>query len=112
MVKYFRNTFLSVKVSYCNEINQYCKLKNIDYDRVRKIAASDNRIGISHTQVPGPDGKNGFGGTCFPKDTAGLLTDMKKNNMKSYILKASITRNEECDRPEKDWSLDKGRAVL
>ena len=78
MVKYFRNTFLSVKVSYCNEIYEYCKNKRINYENVRKIAALDNRIGLSHTIVPGHDGKFGFGGTCFPKDTNGLLFDMKK----------------------------------
>ena len=45
MVKYFRNTFLSVKVSYCNEIYEYCKEKDINYERVRQIAAQDKRIG-------------------------------------------------------------------
>lgn len=112
MVKYFRNTFLSVKVSYCNEIYQYCNAKNIDYDRVRNIAAADKRIGLSHTQVPGHDGKFGFGGTCFPKDTNGLLSDIKKNIGKSYILEAAINRNETIDRAEKDWLLDKGRVTL
>lgn len=112
MVKYFRNTFLSMKVSYCNEIYQYCKIKNIDYDRMINIAALDKRIGLSHTQVPGHDKKFGFGGTCFPKDTLGLLTDIKNNNLKSYILDAVITRNEECDRSEKDWLLDKGRVII
>jgi UDPglucose 6-dehydrogenase len=112
MVKYFRNTFLSVKVSYCNEIYEYCKLKNIDYETVRKIAALDSRIGLSHTMVPGPDDKMGFGGTCFPKDTNGLLSDMKKNKMESYILDAVINRNENHDRPEKDWLLDKGRVIM
>ena len=112
MVKYFRNTFLSVKVSYCNEIYEYCKEKDINYERVRTIAAQDKRIGLSHTLVPGPDGKLGFGGTCFPKDTNGLLSDMKKNNIKSFILDAAITRNDTHDRSEKDWALDKGRAVV
>jgi len=112
MVKYFRNTFLSVKVSYCNEIYEYCKKKNINYETVRNIAAQDKRIGLSHTQVPGHDGRLGFGGTCFPKDTNGLLSDMKKNNVNSFILNAAIERNETHDRPEKDWSLDKGRAVV
>ena len=112
MVKYFRNTFLSVKVSYCNEIYEYCKIKNIDYDTVRNIAAQDKRIGLSHTQVPGHDGNFGFGGTCFPKDTTGLLKDMVANNMKSYILEASIERNEKKDRPNKDWKDKKGRAII
>lgn len=112
MVKYFRNTFLSVKVSFCNEIFEYCKLKNIDYDKVRKIAANDERIKLSHTQVPGHDGNMGFGGTCFPKDTNALLADMKHNQMNSYVLKSVIERNELVDRPQKDWTLDKGRAVV
>ena len=112
MVKYFRNTFLSVKVSYCNEIYEYCKKKDINYDIVRKIAGQDKRIGLGHTQVPGHDGKLGFGGTCFPKDTNGLLSDMKKNNINSFILDATIARNETHDRVEKDWELDKGRAVV
>ena len=112
MIKYFRNTFLSVKVSYCNEIYEYCKLKNINYETVRKIAATDKRIGLSHTEVPGPDGKFGFGGTCFPKDINGLVFDMKKNNMNSIILNSAINRNENHDRKEKDWENDKGRAVI
>ena len=112
MVKYFRNTFLSVKVSYCNEIYEYCQKKGINYENVRSIAALDKRIGLSHTIVPGHDGKFGFGGTCFPKDTSGILSDMKKHNMKSYILESAIHRNEEVDRPEKDWNSNKGRAVV
>ena len=112
IVKYIRNTFLSVKVSYFNEINEYCKLKDINYDRVSHVACLDKRIGLSHIKVPGPDGKCGFGGTCFPKDTNGLLSDMKKQGMKSFILENAVIRNETVDRPEKDWSLDKGRAVV
>lgn len=112
MVKYFRNTFLSLKVSYCNEIHEYCKFKNINYEKVRKIAAIDKRIGISHTTVPGPDNKYGFGGTCFPKDTNALLFDMKDCKMKSYILSAAINRNETHDRPKKEWLLDKGRSCV
>lgn len=112
MVKYFRNTFLSIKVSYCNEIYEYCQKKGINYENVRSIAALDDRIGLSHTTVPGHDCKFGFGGTCFPKDTNGLLSDMKKHNMKSYILESAIKRNEEVDRPEKDWNSNKGRAVV
>uniref|UniRef100_A0A6C0LXF8 Uncharacterized protein n=1 Tax=viral metagenome TaxID=1070528 RepID=A0A6C0LXF8_9ZZZZ len=112
LVKYFRNTFLSVKVSYCNEIYEYCNKIGINYENVRNIAASDKRIGLSHTMVPGHDGKLGFGGTCFPKDTNGLLFEMKRNGMKSYILENAIKRNEEVDRNEKDWTKNKGRSVV
>lgn len=112
MIKYFRNTYLSVKVSYCNEIFDYCERKGINYETVRKLATLDKRIMPSHTQVPGHDGKRGFGGTCFPKDTNALLKDFEDVGVESYILKNAIYRNEKIDRPEQDWKADKGRASL
>ena len=98
MVKYYRNTFLTVKVSYCNELAQFCREKGIDYERVRQIATIDPRIGESHTQVPGPDGLTGFGGKCFPKDTKSLFYEMQKVGMNAPILKAALQRNLEEDR--------------
>ena len=112
MVKYFRNTFLSLKVGYCNEIYQYCKKQNINYDNMIKAACTDNRITDSHTNVPGPDGKFGFGGTCFPKDCNGLLYEFQQNNIDSYILKSAINRNNNVDRVERDWENDIGRTVI
>lgn len=112
MVKMFKNCFLSTKVSFCNEMYEFCELKGINYENIRKIAANDDRILHSHTYVPGPDGKKGFGGTCFPKDTSSLRYEMKKNGMKSYIIDSIIKRNESVDRPEKDWYQNKGRAVV
>lgn len=112
MIKMFRNNYLSVKVSFCNEISQFCELKGINYDNVRKLAAIDDRIGLSHTKVPGPDGKKGFGGTCFPKDTNSLRYEMVNSGMKSYIIDSAIKRNVEVDRVEQDWFDNKGRAVV
>jgi UDPglucose 6-dehydrogenase len=112
MVKMFRNCFLSAKVSFCNEIYEFCEKLDVNYENVRKLAANDSRILHSHTQVPGHDGKKGFGGTCFPKDTASLRAEMLRVGMKPYVLDDIIERNEKVDRPEKDWSTDKGRAVV
>lgn len=112
MIKYFRNTYLALKVSFCNEIFDYCVEKNIDYDTVAKLATADKRIGQSHSQVPGHDGRRGFGGTCFPKDTNALLREFEDNNVPSFILRAAVERNEKLDRPERDWSTDVGRAVI
>jgi len=112
IIKYFRNTFLALKVSFCNEIYDYCVQKNIDYNIVQQIAPLDSRIGISHTQVPGHDGRRGFGGTCFPKDTMALLRDFEDSGVESYVLRGAVERNEKLDRPEKDWSSDVGRAVI
>lgn len=72
-IKYFRNCFLATKVSFCNEIEEFCQRKGIEYETVRALATINPRIGSSHSHVPGPDGKRGFGGIYFPKDTAARL---------------------------------------
>jgi|SaaInlV_165m_DNA_1040744.scaffolds.fasta_scaffold31600_2 nucleotide sugar dehydrogenase len=111
MIKYLKNVFLSVKVGFFNELESICSELDIDYENVRCIATQDKRIGTGHTKVPGHDGKRGFGGTCFPKDTNALAKFAKENGIDSPILNAVIKRNEKIDRPEKDWESDKGRAV-
>lgn len=112
LAKYVRNCFLAVKVSFFNEIHSFCKYKNIDYDNMLEAVIADNRIGSSHTAVPGPDGKCGYGGTCFPKDTTSLQHQIKSLGLNSNILDASKYRNEYIDRPEKDWESAHGRAVV
>lgn len=112
MIKMFKNCFLATKVSFCNEMYEFCQLKNINYENVRHLATADLRILPSHTYVPGHDGKKGFGGTCFPKDTNSLKYEMEQIGMKPYILTAIKERNEIIDRPEKDWLSDKGRASI
>lgn len=112
MVKMFKNCFLATKVSFCNEMYQFCQVKDINYEQVRQLACSDDRILETHSKVPGHDGKLGFGGTCFPKDTSSLRYEMIKSKVKPYILDSIITRNIIVDRPEQDWNQDKGRAVI
>ena len=111
MIKYLKNVFLSVKVGFFNELESICSELDIDYENVRCIATQDKRIGTGHTKVPGHDGHRGFGGTCFPKDTNALAKFAEDNLIPTPILDAVIKRNEELDRPEKDWMADKGRAV-
>lgn len=112
MVKMFRNVFLATKVSICNEFAQYCEKKEINYENVRRVATEDERIGEQHSMVPGHDGKKGFGGTCFPKDTSSMRNEMKKVGMTPYILDAVIERNNTIDRPQQDWKQDVGRAIV
>jgi UDPglucose 6-dehydrogenase len=108
LTKYTRNCFLALKVSFFNEIHNICSLLNINYDNFIKGVVCDDRIGASHTQVPGHDGKFGYGGTCFPKDTNALNSFAKNElNMESFILSAAIERNETIDRPDQDWKNDK-----
>jgi len=112
MVKMFRNCYLATKVAFCNEMYEFCGKLGVDYETVRGVAANDDRILHSHTRVPGHDGRRGFGGTCFPKDTASLRHEMAKAGMVPYVMGAIIVRNENVDRPEKDWTADVGRAVF
>lgn len=111
LTKYVRNCFLATKVSFFNEINNFCQLQNVKYKNVLDLITLDSRINKSHTEVPGPDGKYGFGGTCFPKDMHSLKFQMRLSEVNSFIIDAAIERNEKLDRPEKDWLKNKGRAI-
>ena len=73
MVKYASNSFLALKTSYFNQIYDVCAKAGLDFDVVRQLLAQDPRIGSDHTMVPGPDGLRGWGGHCFPKDTASFV---------------------------------------
>jgi len=128
MCKYARNCFLATKVSFFNEIHHVCRLANIDYEVVRTLVVRDERIGSSHTAVPGPDGKLGFGGTCLPKDTNAMIRFMLSENKRIYegdaqcpraythfpckILGAVKDRNDTIDRPCMDWAKDTGRSTV
>tara|TARA_Y100000592_G_C5458948_1_gene312933 strand:+ start:1069 stop:1902 length:834 start_codon:yes stop_codon:yes gene_type:complete len=110
MVKYFCNCFLATKVSFANEMRQICEQKNIDYDKVVEYSLYDNRIGKTHLSTPGPDGKYGFGGSCFPKDVNAIIKVMTDCNINPLVMSAVWEKNLEV-RPQKDWESLKGRAV-
>ena len=109
--KYFINCFLALKVSFANEIFSLCHDLNIDYNEVLRLVSLEERVGESHLKVPGPDGKKGYGGSCFPKDINSLIKLFEENNIESHVLSGSWKRNSTIDRPEKDWEKLKGRAV-
>ena len=112
LTKYVRNTFLATKVAFFNEVEEFCRTSNISYRKVRELTLYDERIGDSHTSVPGPDGKRGFGGTCFPKDISSFLHQILDKGLVSYIINAARSRNIDIDRQQKDWENDVGRAIL
>ena len=111
IVKYTTNTFLSTKVSFANEIKLVCDSVGINYDEMIKIATIDKRLGSSHWAVPGPDGKKGFGGSCFPKDLQALIYFSSSLGLSPIVLKSVWEKNLEV-RPEKDWEKLLGRAVV
>ena len=107
ITKLVRNCFLATKVSFFNEVEEFCSKQGIDYKMVSEMTSFDTRIGMTHMDVPGHDGKRGYGGTCFPKDMNSLLNQMSKV-MASYIISSAVARNEVVDRPEKDWRSNVG----
>ena len=110
MVKYLTNTFLATKVSFANEMKQICDKLDIDYDKVVEYSQYDDRLGTSHWAVPGPDGHNGFGGSCFPKDVNALIDVAINLGIEPKVLKGTWETNLKA-RPEQDWKELKGRAV-
>lgn len=93
MAKYIANSFLTTKVVFFNEMYQICKAAGIDYDLSIDLACSDERIGKSHTSVPGPDGQFGAGGPCFPKDTNALIAFAKANGVDPLALESMWMKN-------------------
>lgn len=69
LVKYGINTFLAMKVVWFNQWKDLTDSLDARYNVVSNAIGSDSRIGHSHMKVPGFDGKKGYGGSCFPKDT-------------------------------------------
>ena len=69
--KYLENCFLATRVTFFNEMfDVYNRLGFEGFDQMVDAITIDPRIGRSHSQVPGPDGKRGWGGHCLPKDTS------------------------------------------
>ena len=110
-VKYLSNCFLTVKVSVANEFAKLCEAQGVDYDKVTEYANFDPRLGDTHWVVPGPDGKMGFGGSCFPKDLNSIIALANKLGTPCHTMSGAWETNLEV-RPEKDWEQLKGRAVV
>lgn len=95
MFKYTVNVFLATKVWYFNEIYQICDSLGVEYENLRNLFKLEARIGESHTQVPGPDGKMGFGGKCLVKETKGMARLQERLGLSNHILRDILIRNKE-----------------
>lgn len=110
LIKYMNNTFFATKVSIINEFKLLSTAIGANWQDALYGFASDGRVGDSHLHVPGPDGKMGYGGTCFPKDVNALLQFADKHDVDLNTIKGGWVTNLQV-RPEQDWKADKGRAV-
>jgi nucleotide sugar dehydrogenase len=110
LIKYMNNTFFATKVSIMNEFKRLATALDANWNDALYGFAADGRIGDSHLHVPGPDGRMGYGGTCFPKDVNALVTLGKQLGTPMNTIEAGWKTNLEV-RPEQDWNESKGRAV-
>lgn len=91
--KYAHNVFGALKVTYFNEIYRLCQEAGLKYKNVLNAVLMSGYINSTHTSVPGPDGKLGYGGKCLPKDIKAFEAFNKDNEL-SKILKQVIQINE------------------
>jgi UDPglucose 6-dehydrogenase len=94
LAKYTINCFLATKVIFMNEIAKLAEDGGQNWQKIRELISLDqSRMGTSHTQVPGPDNAYGFGGACFPKDTAALLKYAEYLGCQMNVLDAAVKKN-------------------
>ena len=97
LTKYAANSFLAVKITFMNEIANYCEKVGADVDKVRLGMGSDDRIGHRFL-FPGI----GYGGSCFPKDVKALIKSGQDEDFNFKILEAT----EEINKKQKIILVD------
>jgi len=88
LIKYAANAFLATKITFINEIANLCEKSGINVEDIALGIGSDTRIG-SRFLRPGP----AYGGSCFPKDTKGLVSAAEKFKTNLSIVKSVIKSN-------------------
>ncbi len=88
LIKYAANAFLSIKISFINEMANLCEEVGADVVDLAKAIGLDGRIGSKFLH-PGP----GFGGSCFPKDTIALLRIAQEYGVSARSVAAAVEIN-------------------
>lgn len=89
LIKYAANAFLALKISYINEIGQLAERVGADISQVAKGIGLDARIGTRFLQAG-----LGWGGSCFGKDTAALVTTAREYNLAMPIVESARQVNQ------------------
>ena len=90
LTKYAANSFLATKITFMNEVANFCEIVGADVDQVRMGIGSDDRIG-KRFLFPGI----GYGGSCFPKDVQALVKSGLEKNFDFKILHAVMEVNQD-----------------
>ena len=85
LAKYTMNSFYATKVTFMNQMYDVAEKLDVKWDNLVEIISSQPWMGTHHFQVPGPDGKRGFGGPCLPKDTEALVKEYDIDLLKKVL---------------------------
>jgi UDPglucose 6-dehydrogenase len=89
MIKYANNVFLASKISLINELGNVCKEYNVDSYEVADAMGLDDRIGAAFLRSGA-----GWGGSCFPKDTAALMAAARREGYQPELLEQVVAVND------------------
>ena len=103
LIKYASNAFLATKITFINEIANLCEKTGINIEDISLGMGSDVRIGSRFLRA-GP----AYGGSCFPKDTKGLISIADKEKVDLSLVKSVIKSNEK----RKKLLLDKVHTII
>ena len=90
IIKYMENSFLALKVIFCNQFKDITDLYNVSYSAVRDGFVLDKRVGKSHTFVY--DDYRGYDSKCLNKDIPALISAVKEHGFKSELLMEAVDR--------------------
>ena len=106
MIKYASNAFLATKISFINAIANLCEAVNADVREVALGMGYDPRIGFEFLH-PGP----GYGGSCFPKDTAALIHTAELAGYDFSLLRGVVEVNRAPARAHHREAARRGRRI-
>jgi UDPglucose 6-dehydrogenase len=89
MIKYANNAFLATKVSLINDLGNICKEFGIDAYEVAEAIGLDDRISEQFLRSG-----VGFGGSCFPKDVAAIISAAEESGYEPPVLSAAMDLND------------------
>jgi UDPglucose 6-dehydrogenase len=95
LYKYMMNCYLATKITFMNDFKNLADAEGIVWNSLKSLSVYDHRIGYTHMNVPGPDGKYGWGGACFPKDIAAIIMEAIDLNIDFELMQRIETINKQ-----------------
>lgn len=92
-LKYGLNCYFATKVLFMNQLRDLMSQTGDNYEVVKQTMKLDSRMGKSHMDVPGADGKSGYGGACFGKDVPAFIKYALGSGIDQTVIKAGWNAN-------------------